>query len=122
MSNFLEVIPGVCISTRRIVSIEAQEHDGQWIVLIFTDIIGTLLLALAVYAGAFTVPILWGLLGLRAKPRFVAAAIVAGGALALAGKLCPALPGTLGAHTGDVLMVAAFAVNAIILAFGRVSK
>ena len=90
--------------------------------LVFTDIIGTLLLALAVYAGAFTVPILWGLLGLRAKPRFVAAAIVAGGALALAGKLCPALPGTLGAHTGDILMVAAFAVNAIILAFGRVSK
>lgn len=40
MSNFLEVIPGVCISTRRIVSVEAQEHDGQWIVLIFTDIIG----------------------------------------------------------------------------------
>ena len=40
MSNFLEVIPGVCISTRRIVSIEAQEHDGQWIVLIFTDIPG----------------------------------------------------------------------------------
>ena len=40
MSNFLEVLPGVCISTRRIVSIEAQEHDGQWIVLIFTDIIG----------------------------------------------------------------------------------
>ena len=40
MSNFLEVLPGVCVSTRRIVSIEAQEHDGQWIVLIFTDIIG----------------------------------------------------------------------------------
>ncbi|MBO4829154.1 MAG: hypothetical protein J5534_06925 [Fibrobacter sp.] len=90
--------------------------------LVFTDIIGTLLLALAVYAGAFTVPVLWGLLGLRAKPKFVAAAIVAGGALALAGKLCPALPGTLGAHTGDILMVAAFAVNAIILAIGRVSK
>lgn len=39
MSNFMEVIPGVCISTRRIVSVEAQEHDGQWIVLIFTDLI-----------------------------------------------------------------------------------
>jgi SSS family solute:Na+ symporter len=90
--------------------------------LVFTDIIGTLLLALAVYAGAFTVPILWGLLGLRAKPKFVAAAIVAGGALALAGKLCPALPGSLGAHTGDLLMIAAFIVNAIILAVGRVSK
>ena len=85
--------------------------------LVFTDIIGTLLLALAVYAGAFTVPILWGLLGLRAKPKFVAAAIVIGGILALAGKLCPA--GTLGAHTGDILMIAAFAVNAAILALGR---
>jgi len=90
--------------------------------LVFTDIIATLLLALAVYAGAFTVPILWGLLGLNAKPKFVAAAIVAGGALALAGKLCPALPGTLGAHTGDILMIAAFVVNAAILAVGRVRK
>ena len=40
MSNFMEVIPGVCISTRRIETIEVHEHDGQWIVLIFTDIIG----------------------------------------------------------------------------------
>ena len=88
--------------------------------LVFTDIIGTLLLALAVYAGAFTVPVLWGLLGLRAKPKFVAVAIVAGGALALAGKLCPPLPGTLGAHTGDFLMIAAFVVNVVFLALGRI--
>ena len=87
--------------------------------LVFTDIIGTLLLALAVYAGAFTVPILWGLLGLKAKPKFVAVAIVAGGVLALAGKLCPALPGSLGSHTGDILMIAAFVVNGIVLAVGR---
>lgn len=40
MRGFLEVIPGVCISTRRIVSIEAQEHNEQWVVLIFTDIHG----------------------------------------------------------------------------------
>jgi SSS family solute:Na+ symporter len=87
--------------------------------LVFTDIIGTLLLALAVYAGAFTIPILWGLLGLKAKPKFVAIAIMAGGVLALAGKLCPALPGPLGAHTGDILMIAAFVVNGIVLAVGR---
>lgn len=87
--------------------------------LVFTDIIGTLLLALAVYAGAFTVPILWGLLGLKAKPKFVAAAIMIGGILALIGKLCPALPGPLGAHTGDILMIAAFVVNGVILALGR---
>lgn len=90
--------------------------------LVFTDIIGTLLLALAVYAGAFTVPVLWGLLGLKAKPKFVAAAIVVGGALALAGKLCPPLPGTLGTHTGDFLMIAAFIVNAAFLAIGRIKK
>jgi SSS family solute:Na+ symporter len=90
--------------------------------LVFADIIGTLLLALAVYAGAFTVPILWGLLGLKAKPKFVAAAIVAGGILALAGKLCPPLPGTLGAHTGDILMIAAFIANTACLAMGRIKK
>ena len=44
MSNFLEVISGVCISTRRIVSIEAQEHKDvsgtDWLIIVFTDIIG----------------------------------------------------------------------------------
>lgn len=44
MSNFLEVIPGVCISTRRITSIEAQEHKDSlspsWLIIVFTDIIG----------------------------------------------------------------------------------
>jgi SSS family solute:Na+ symporter len=49
----------------------------------------------------------------------VGAAIVTGGILALAGKLCPALPGSLGSHTGDILMIAAFVVNAVILALGR---
>ena len=88
--------------------------------LVFTDIIGTLLLALAVYAGAFTVPVLWGLLGLKAKPKFVGVAIIAGGLLALAGKLCPA--GALGTHTGDILLIAAFAVNGIILALGRKAR
>lgn len=87
--------------------------------LVFTDIIGTLLLALAVYAGAFTVPILWGLLGFQAKPKFVGAAIIAGGILSLSGKLCPALPGSLGSHTGDILMIAAFVVNGVILVLGR---
>jgi len=88
--------------------------------LVFTDIIGTLLLALAVYAGAFTVPILWGLAGLRSKPASVAAGIILGGALALAGKLCPPLPGAIGSHTGDVLTIAAFIVNGICLAIGRI--
>lgn len=44
MSNFLEVIPGVCISTSRILSIEIQEHkeltDVIYRILVFTDIPG----------------------------------------------------------------------------------
>lgn len=43
MSNFLEVIPGVCISTRRIASIEVKEHKDHlrhcWLIIVFTDII-----------------------------------------------------------------------------------
>ena len=40
MPNFLEVLPGVCISTRRIVSIEVQQHDDLWLVLVFTSLKG----------------------------------------------------------------------------------
>lgn len=44
MRDFLEVIPGVCISTRRIASIEVQEHKGvsetDWLIIVFTDILG----------------------------------------------------------------------------------
>ena len=35
--RFLEVIPGVCISTRRIQSVELKESDVGWAVLVFTD-------------------------------------------------------------------------------------
>ena len=42
MRGFLEVIPGVCISTRRILSIEIQEHKELtgmiYRILVFTDI------------------------------------------------------------------------------------
>lgn len=87
--------------------------------LVFTDIIGTLLLALAVYAGAFTVPVLWGLAGFTTRPKFVAAAVISGGILALAGKLLPVFSDQAGRHTGDLLMIAAFAVNALCLFAGN---
>lgn len=116
------------------------------IALHFTDIIGTLLLALAVYAGAFTIPVLWGLAGLRSKPKFVGAAIIAGGAIALIAKVLPTIVPALSAaghstvelstvaqptsafsaiiaqHLADILTVAAFAVNAIFMIAGRISK
>lgn len=91
------------------------------IALYFNDIIGTLLLALAVYAGAFTVPILWGLLGFRSKPRYVIVAITAGGILALIGKLSSTiaeLPANA-ALFGDALLILAFVVNGALLYLGR---
>lgn len=87
------------------------------IALCFTDIIGMLLLALAVYAGAFTLPILLGLSGLKVRPAFISAAIVGGGALALVGKLLPAASGT---HAGDICLVCAFVLNGSLLLLGRV--
>lgn len=87
------------------------------IALCFTDIIGMLLLALAVYAGAFTLPILLGLAGLKVRPAFISAAIVGGGALALVGKL---LPAASGAHAGDICLVLAFVLNGVLLLLGRI--
>mgnify|MGYP003294367081 CR=1 FL=1 len=97
---------------------------ATFIALQFTNIIGTLLLALAVYAGAFTVPILWGLAGLRCKPKFVGAAILAGGLTALAGKLLPTFGAGISAipHASDTLLVLAFIVNAILLACGKTNN
>ena len=93
------------------------------IALKFNDIIATLLLALAVYAGAFTIPVLWGIAGLKIRPKFVSAAIIAGGTLSLIGKLYPGSPIQITTQFsitfGDMLLLAAFAVNAAILAVGK---
>ncbi|MCK9182332.1 MAG: sodium:solute symporter family protein [Fibrobacteraceae bacterium] len=83
----------------------------------FTDIIGMMLLALAVYAGAFTLPILLGLAGMKVKTPFISAAIILGGVLALLGKL---IPPSMGAHTGDVFLVLAFIVNGALMLLGRI--
>lgn len=105
------------------------------IALLFTDIIQMLLLALAIYAGAFIIPILFGLAGMRIKPKFVSAAIIAGGLLALAGKLFEATAAAsftlisanavmefTAAHFSDILLIAAFAVNAGLLLVGRIKE
>ena len=78
----------------------------------FNSILGVLLFALGVYAGAFVVPVLWGLAGFASDRRYALAAIVAGGSLALAGKL-------LGGTAGTALFIAAFPVDLAILALGR---
>lgn len=80
--------------------------------LLCKSILGVFLAAMAVYSGAFIIPVLWGLAGRRSSRKAVAAAIIAGGLLALAGKLLPA-------PYGNALVIAAFVVNMILLWAGR---
>ena len=82
------------------------------IALRFHSILTVLMFALGVYAGAFVVPVLWGLLGFTCGRRYAMAAMLAGGTLALAGKI-------LGGTTGNALIILAFPVNFVILACGR---
>ena len=79
----------------------------------FNSILAVLMFALGVYAGAFVVPVLWGLLGFASDRRYAMAAITAGGLLALAGKI-------IGGTTGNILVILAFPVNLAVLAVGRV--
>jgi SSS family solute:Na+ symporter len=89
------------------------------IALHFTSIIGMLLIALAVYSGAFTLPVISGLIGLKIKPESVSAAIIAGGCVALGGKLWAEYKNDL---TGNLIIIASFAINGIILLIGRIKK
>ena len=77
------------------------------------SILTALLFALGIYAGAFVVPVLWGMLGQRSDTRYAVAAILAGGALALAGKALAKHP------VGNLLVLLAFPVNLLLLAMGR---
>lgn len=85
------------------------------IALFLQSILTVLLGALAIYAGAFIVPVLWGLFGLRSGWGFVLAAILVGGMLALAGKILPA-------PWGQLLAIAAFIANLALLWAGRTAR
>lgn len=82
----------------------------------FTSIIDTLLMALAVYAGAFTLPIILGLFKVRFKPKYLSSAILSGGSVALIAKLF-----TLAGQTfyGNALLLASFFVSGLVLLLGR---
>ncbi|WP_028855377.1 sodium:solute symporter family protein [Psychrilyobacter atlanticus] len=82
------------------------------VALKFTFILSTLLLALAVYSGAFIVPCLAGILGYRCKKNYAVSGILLGGGLALYGKLTGGVPGNL-------IIIFSFLVNFIILVLGR---
>jgi solute:Na+ symporter, SSS family len=85
------------------------------IALNFTSIIQTLLVALTVYAGAFTVPILWGLVGPKVQSIYVMWAIVCGGVISVVGKVMSLM------HIkdlGNAMLILSFVVSMVIMFLG----
>lgn len=78
-------------------------------------ILSTLLLALAVYSGAFIIPVLVGIFGFRTRKEVVISAIILGGITALTGKL-------YGGDIGNFLAAGAFLINGGILYLGNKLK
>jgi solute:Na+ symporter, SSS family len=86
------------------------------IALNFSSIIGILLIALTVYSGAFIIPILLGLMGIRINQKSLTTAMIAGGIIALTGKIIY-YSGHI--HLGNFLIIFSFLMNGIILLFGK---
>jgi len=82
------------------------------VALKFLFILPTLLLALAVYSGAFIVPCLAGIFGYKCKKNYAILAILLGGGIALYGKI-------LGGDIGNFIIIGSFIVNFVVLMSGR---
>jgi solute:Na+ symporter, SSS family len=82
----------------------------------FTSIIGILLIALTVYSGAFIIPILFGLLGIKVNPKSLIYAMITGGLFALTGKIV-FYSGY--ADAGNFIIILSFAINGTILFLGQ---
>jgi SSS family solute:Na+ symporter len=85
------------------------------ITLKFNSILKVLLMSLGTYAGAFVIPVIWGLLGQQSRRPFVIAAIVVGGGMTLLGKF-------LSGNASHAVILLAFAVNLALLAIGRTKQ
>ncbi len=77
-----------------------------------TSIIDALLFALTLFSGAFTVPVLLGLLNIPTRKHNITGAIVLGGLLALSGKVINTFSDDL---VGNIVIVCSFAVSLALL-------
>ena len=84
-----------------------------------TSIIGSLLLALAFYSGAFIIPLLAALLSWKVNHKFSIWAMATGGAIALFGKLMVSVWEN---PLGNWIIISAFAVNLLILMIPEKNK
>ncbi len=77
-----------------------------------TSIIQSMLMALTVFSGSFIIPTLAGLLGYRNRKWQSLAAMIAGGIIALSGKIYSLY---LDRNIGNLIIISAFIINALIL-------
>ena len=85
------------------------------ITLKFNSILKVLLMSLGTYAGAFVIPVIWGLLGQKSRRPFVVAAIIVGGSMTLLGKF-------LSGNASHAVILLAFAANLALLLLGRTKQ
>jgi solute:Na+ symporter, SSS family len=91
-----------------------QGSISLWIALKVTSILGTLMLSLSFFSGAFILPVLAGIAGWKVIKKRAFAAMIAGGATALAGKI---LQEIFLLKWGYWLILAAYIINAALLFF-----
>ncbi|QGY47426.1 sodium:solute symporter family protein [Maribellus comscasis] len=82
------------------------------IALFVNSVIQSLLFALTLFSGAFTVPTLFGLLRIKVDNRQIIPAIVSGGTIALTGKIVNTYFNDL---TGNIIIIFSFLISTIIL-------
>jgi len=77
-----------------------------------TSILNALLISLSFFSGAFILPVIAGIAGWRVNRNLAFAAMIAGGATALAGKIISTL---VAGNWGNLLILTAFFINGILL-------
>ena len=80
------------------------------IALYLKNILGALLMAVAIYSGAFIIPTLLGILGYTTNKKIVILAIIIGGTLAFISKI-------MGGEIGNYLLILSFCLNLMTFIF-----
>jgi SSS family solute:Na+ symporter len=91
-----------------------QGSISLWIALKVTSILGTLMISLSFFSGAFILPVLAGIAGWKVNKKTAFAAMIAGGFTALTGKI---LQQIFHFEWGYWLIVAAYIINGVLLFF-----
>jgi solute:Na+ symporter, SSS family len=91
-----------------------QGGISLWIALKVTSILGTLMLSLSFFSGAFILPVLAGIAGWKVNKNSAFAAMIAGGVTALTGKI---IQEVFHFDWGYLLILAAYIINGGLLFF-----